>query len=284
MHRELDIYLKSLDLSIAAKHWFYTGKERAIAVHGWLDNASSFDMLLPHLPFLNTISIDLPGHGFSQHLPKSSSYTIAQYINVLFAVAEDMRIERFHLLGHSLGAAICSLAAGVFPEKIKSLTLFDGLGPTYHSPENTAKSLRDSIEPVLKNAIRTPSIYDDYNHALLARQKNSQLTLSACHVLARRGVAKVNQGFSWRYDPRLKLASRQRFTEEEVLSILKKVTCPVTLIRPENGIGIAQEIYDKRLNSLDNLTVVRVSGGHDVHLCDPFVCLDDVQRFHGKFQ
>ena len=43
-----------------------------ICLHGWLDNACSFDALAPLLPndSHKFIAIELPGHGFSSHFPE----------------------------------------------------------------------------------------------------------------------------------------------------------------------------------------------------------------------
>ncbi|KAF4532370.1 hypothetical protein B566_EDAN003674 [Ephemera danica] len=39
-------------------------------MHGWQDNAATFDPLLAMLPSsLSVLAIDVPGHGFSSHYP-----------------------------------------------------------------------------------------------------------------------------------------------------------------------------------------------------------------------
>ena len=44
-----------------------------VALHGWLDNAGSFDTLAPQLvaecPRHALLCLDYPGHGRSSHLP-----------------------------------------------------------------------------------------------------------------------------------------------------------------------------------------------------------------------
>lgn len=43
---------------------------KCIAIHGWMDCAGSFDRLIPMLDDrFYIVAIDLPGHGFSTHLP-----------------------------------------------------------------------------------------------------------------------------------------------------------------------------------------------------------------------
>ena len=42
-------------------------------MHGYMDNAGTFDRLIPLLPDkFYVVAIDLPGHGFSSHVPYGS--------------------------------------------------------------------------------------------------------------------------------------------------------------------------------------------------------------------
>ncbi len=53
-----------------------------LGVHGWQDNANSFLGLVPFLPKdVRFVAIDLPGHGFSSHLPVGATYSIFSWVN-----------------------------------------------------------------------------------------------------------------------------------------------------------------------------------------------------------
>ncbi|HQC73883.1 MAG TPA: alpha/beta hydrolase, partial [Candidatus Competibacteraceae bacterium] len=56
-------------LRLAARAWGPADGLPVLAVHGWLDNAASFDALAPLLPELRLVALDLPGHGHSAHRP-----------------------------------------------------------------------------------------------------------------------------------------------------------------------------------------------------------------------
>lgn len=65
---------------LAAKTWHEETDEckRVLALHGWMDNAGSFDNLMTHLKHddgLYIVALDLPGHGKSSQLPPGSSYS-----------------------------------------------------------------------------------------------------------------------------------------------------------------------------------------------------------------
>lgn len=65
---------------LAAKTWHEETDEckRILALHGWMDNAGSFDKLMTqikHEDGVYIVALDLPGHGKSSQLPPGSSYS-----------------------------------------------------------------------------------------------------------------------------------------------------------------------------------------------------------------
>lgn len=80
-----------------------------LALHGWQDNSCTYDNLAPILrdKGLSLYCIDLPGHGFSTHLPKGMKYYLfwdgIQYVR---RVVKYFGWKDVSLIGHSLGGAI----------------------------------------------------------------------------------------------------------------------------------------------------------------------------------
>ena len=52
-------------LTLAAQVWGRRGGTPVLALHGWLDNASTFDLLAPLVPECELVALDLAGHGRS---------------------------------------------------------------------------------------------------------------------------------------------------------------------------------------------------------------------------
>ena len=121
---ELEIQTSTLRLS--AKCWGSPAGMPVLAFHGWLDNAATFDHLAPCLKEFRLVSIDLPGHGLSEHRSSSSSYHFSDMIVEMLEVLDVLGWHRFSLLGHSMGAGVASYLAGTIPEKIKSVILIEG--------------------------------------------------------------------------------------------------------------------------------------------------------------
>ena len=113
---ELEIQTSSIRL--VAKCWSNPDGIPVLAFHGWLDNAATFDNLAPLLPEFRILSLDLPGHGHSDHRPTGAAYYFIDMVMDVIEVADVLGWERFSLLGHSMGAGVATYLAGTLQDKI----------------------------------------------------------------------------------------------------------------------------------------------------------------------
>jgi pimeloyl-ACP methyl ester carboxylesterase len=60
-----------------------------------------------------------------------------------------------------------------------------------------------------------------------------------------------------------------RLTEAQVRAYLRRVVCPVLLVRPRDGWPVPDRAVSERLDCLRRVELVQVEGGHHVHLVDP---------------
>ncbi|MCG8335651.1 MAG: hypothetical protein MJE63_14115, partial [Proteobacteria bacterium] len=65
----VEVEIKTAHFRYAAKRWGNKKGQKILALHGWLDNAATFDHLAPLLPEVDLVALDFPGHGFSAHRP-----------------------------------------------------------------------------------------------------------------------------------------------------------------------------------------------------------------------
>lgn len=69
------------------------------------------------------VLLDLLGHGRSDKPEHASEYRIDTYADQVFALADELRIERPVLGGMSLGANVSLFAAGRRPDRVRGLVL-----------------------------------------------------------------------------------------------------------------------------------------------------------------
>ena len=265
---ELEIQTSALRSS--AKCWGNPEGMPVLAFHGWLDNAATFDHLAPYLKEFRLVSLDLPGHGLSEHRSSGSSYHFSDIIVDVLEVLHVLGWHRFSLLGHSMGAGVASYLAGTIPEKILSLILIEGLGSLAQKAERMPKILRESAEQWQQLVNKKLPLYPDVETAVKVRHHVGGIEESSVRTLVARGLQPVDGGFTWRSDPRLKLKSRHYLTEEQACAFLEEITAPVLLIEAENAKQDQwKELLRKRIPYIKNLQHRKVSGDHHLHLDNP---------------
>ena len=103
--------------------------EPLILLHGfdscfytWRYNISS---LAEHF---RVFAIDLPGFGFSDR-PKEFSYTIRGFVRFLKRFADQMKLDKLQLIGHSLGGAICLEFSRRYEHLVEKMVLLSSTIP-----------------------------------------------------------------------------------------------------------------------------------------------------------
>ena len=270
-----EITLTVRGMRIAAKAWGRVDARPCLALHGWLDNASSFDRLAPLLPNLRLVAVDLPGHGQSAHHAEDGDYPFISYIEDVHGTVAALGWERFVLMGHSMGAGVASVYAGTFPQQLEHLILLDGLGPWSSPPPEAPKQLAQHIEQQVRLRRKRQPVYASV--AAVAAQLVRivpKMSPTSAQMLAERSTRPVaadgseNAGFMWASDPRLRCTSGMRLTEEQVAAFLHRITCPTLMVRAIDGYPFEEGFWERRQKMIAHGEVVEVTGGHHVHMED----------------
>jgi pimeloyl-ACP methyl ester carboxylesterase len=247
------------------------GAPRVLALHGWLDNAASFQPLSQHLRGIDLVAIDLPGHGASAHLPLPADYLLITFARAAFAAADALGWERFALLGHSLGGVVASVMASAQPQRIERLLAIEALGALAEKEERTARRLRDAFDAHRKLTHKQLRVFPDAASAARARLQagTGDLGEAAALLLVERGLRKVDGGFAWRSDPRLTMPTAVRMSEAQSRDLIANIECPTRVIYadpPQNYFPDA--LRRERAALLRNGELVVLSGSHHLHMDD----------------
>jgi RNA:NAD 2'-phosphotransferase (TPT1/KptA family)/pimeloyl-ACP methyl ester carboxylesterase len=263
----------SLDLDdgrIAALAFGPASGRPVLAMHGWLDNAATFAELAPRLCealALRIVSLDLPGHGLSEH--KRGHYHFIDWVADAIHAADALGWERFSLLGHSMGAGVASLVAGTIPERIDRCVLIEGIGPLSDEPSEAARRLARSLRVEARKQDPRKRLFADRESAAERLREAAKMKPESARILVERGLEGSDEGFQWRADPRLRVDSRMRMSEEQVLSFLRAIKCPVLLCSASHGWPHDVAAMRRRTEAIASLTQVQLDGNHHLHLDEP---------------
>lgn len=140
-NRYLERYYTSDGLRLRYTDWNSEEEETVILLHGLNVQLHTWN---PISEFLNkelrVICPDLRGHGKSDWAKQG--YPIEGFVNDLDSLANAIGVQKFSLVGHSLGARIAIAYAGEHSDRLHNLVLSD-TGPEL--PKSAAKSTSNFI-------------------------------------------------------------------------------------------------------------------------------------------
>ncbi|TQM16670.1 epoxide hydrolase [Pseudoxanthomonas sp. 3HH-4] len=253
---------------------------RVLALHGWLDNAASFIPLAAHLPGVELVAPDLPGHGRSAHLAPGAEYTSGVAVNAVLDIADALGWETFSLLGHSMGAGIASLVATSVPDRVRRLVVIEALGGLTETVERTADRWREAIAAARALPGKQLRVFTDLAAPVRARMQANQLSEPAARLLVERGVRPVEGGFVWSSDPRLTLPTPQRLSEAQLARLVAGIECPTTVIYADPPQAYFPEpLRTQRAALLPDGRLHVLAGTHHLHMEDPAAVAARMQAF-----
>lgn len=247
----------------------------ALLVHGLQDQATIWQSVAAHLVSEGYLVFapDLRGHGKSSHSEPDYSYPLLNYVNDLVQTVTHIQSQvahsaPLHLVGHSLGSAICATYAHLYPEQIAQLTLVEPVlladsalierdlierdlaESTYDSSHSmpfngkNKNSLRSGLQLSLHN-IQQPQQHTPLasvkHAATLLQQSTPALSAAMALQLAQRATVPTNdhqEQVIWRWDPILTSRAGMGFpgTRQQYLQLLSEISVqPFSVILGANS-------------------------------------------------
>ncbi|WP_406165689.1 alpha/beta fold hydrolase [Streptomyces sp. NBC_00996] len=102
-----------------------------VFIHGWTANRHRWDHQLAHFsPKRRVIRLDLRGHGESSG---AGVRTIEELARDVLALLDHLKVERFVLVGHSMGGMISQTIALSHPERVERMALVNSISRMTYS-------------------------------------------------------------------------------------------------------------------------------------------------------
>lgn len=273
-----EITLESENIKLQAQMWGSIDKFPILALHGWLDNSSSFIPLAKSLPQYHIIAPDLVGHGYSDHLPSNMLYSLDTHVLILLNMIDKLGWKKFSIMGHSLGAGIGAALASALPDQVTHLILLDTLGPPTLDEKVFIEQFMLNMQSRNVPEQTRNVLYKTKQEATEVRQLISSYSATAAQLIAERDLYPVDSGYLSRCDRRLQYKSHCSLTESQCLKLLAAVQCPSLLIQAENGILKDRDVMERK-NSFKNLEAVNLAGQHHLHMDQPQLIVPYILEF-----
>ena len=258
--------------------WPASGEQKSTVMlgHGFLDLGWSFRALAERLSAAGhrVLAWDWRGHGETEWVGAGGYYHFPDYAldlrDLVDALAPD---EQVHLLGHSMGGTISTMYAGVKSERLRTLTLVEGLGPPSYPFEKAPRKMRAWFESMDRHGPKRtePGVLPNVEAALARmRVQNPELGDELGRFLAERGTmpAPDGDGRVWRFDPLHRTTSPMPFREEVFGSFMERIRVPTLVVAGEKGFRLKDEA--ERYGRLKDHRFVEIPGvGHMIHWFEP---------------
>ena len=271
-----DLTIDVPGLRLAARRWGRRDGLPFIGLHGWLDNANTFNRLAPNLPELDLVTLDFAGHGHSDHRAPGAHYMSFADVQDVIAAADVLGFERFGLIGHSMGGAVASELTGMFPERITQCVCIDGFIHHEGDPASGNERNRLAIEQMLRADEKRPPIYPSLDAMAARVTQATDQSVAAANELVARGHAFVEGGCTWRTDPRIRFPTPLRISSRQIDNLMARSTPPTMLIVATQGDPWYRSGVARRQEHHPNLRIEEMHGPHHLHLEPDHV--DDVTR------
>lgn len=283
--REQTIDAHGLPLHVL--EWGHRGDRPLILVHGFLDQAYSWGPFVAALQAavrqpLWIVAPDCRGHGDSGWVGAGGYYHFPDYVFDIDCVVQALGLERFSLIGHSMGGTISFLYAGTFPKRVTGLVLIEGIGPPGMVFSDAPLRMEKWIIDVRERGRRHFREYTSVDAgAAQLQQTNPRLNDGLALELAQAGM-KQNETtkWVWKFDPLHRTAAPQPFYTAQALEFLRRIECSVLIVEGKESRQSRRTDKQQRYDAIgDHRRTVIDQAGHMVHQDNPEALAAAVRDF-----
>ena len=232
--------------------WGNEGAPVLLLLHGLRGHAHAWDDVSARFcGDYRVLALDQRGRGDTDWAPRGD-YSTDAFVADLEEVCYTLGIEKFTLVGHSMGGRNSMAFAGRNPDMLEKLVIVD-IGPDI-DPVGSARITRELVD--------IPEEFDDFETAL--RYVMGQNRFASEPVMRRRLTYQTRElpggRIGWRYDPEIR-EQRRRGTAApppDLWTPLSRVPCPTLIVRGSETDTLSLEVAERMVQTLADGRLVHV--------------------------
>jgi len=266
------------------------GQAPLVLLHGWMDVAASFQFVVDALSqghFI--IAPDWRGFGLT-NANGADSFWYPDYLADLDALLDHFSPDTpVNLLGHSMGANIAMLYAGIRPYRVRRLVNLEGFGlPATRPDQATVRFIQwmDQLKAPYTTQLKNYASLDAVAARLI--KNNPRLSPGKAQWLASHWSMEVAPGL-WQIlaEAGHKRTNPQLYRVDEVSSVHRHITAPTLMVEAEDDSmallwkgQFTRAEHRQRLQAVPNLRIeVLPDCGHMLHHDQPQAVAALVEAF-----
>ena len=255
-------------LALRFLEWGRPGGLPIVCVHGYTSSAEAFNAMARRLCDRgHIIAMDVRGHGESAWSP-DGAYQYADQAGDLAALVDALGIERFVLIGTSMGGVIAMVYAGQHGGRLGGLVLND-IGPEVEAGSTRITGMVGS----------RPADFASLDDAMAYRRQTSPITAArpiedqretALGVLRQRADGR----WAWKMDPAYieQRIARGAPARPQLWPALETLPCPTLVIWGTDSYVLSEAQAKRMVAASPKGELVAVPGvGHAPTLVEPAV-------------
>jgi pimeloyl-ACP methyl ester carboxylesterase len=234
--------------------WGDASRPPLVLLHGLTGHAHIWDHMAPHLAERYRVLVpDQRGHGDTSH---PDSYTTQEFADDVEALRAHWGIERFTLVGLSMGGHNSIAYASQHPERVERLIIID-IPPAFDMGKSPDYA---KIEAQAKHGHRRFATFEEAYAE--ARLSNTTAPDESLRYRTMCNVRDAGDGtLSFKYDHRVQATWRP----EDLWSAIPRVTMPALLVRGGLTTVLPRATAEKMVATFPALELVEIpDSGHSV--------------------
>ena len=246
-----------------------------VLLHGFLDTGATWQFLADYLPPSWTlVAPDWRGFGDTEWAP--GGYWFPDYFADLDALLDHLVPQnRARVIGHSMGANIAKMYAGIRPHRLQWLVNLEGVGLSRTQPDQApgryAQWLDEERDPF------KPGRYESAEQlATILRMRNPRLTADAAEFIAKAWTRPLPDGVELRFDPRHRQVNPILYRRDEAEACWARVAAPMLLVTGEVS---EHRTRHGATHPTEQRTVTIPGCGHMMHHEDPATVAKHIVAF-----
>ena len=255
-------WFSSDGLKLRYVEWGAPTAPAIVALHGLRSFAYTWEpVALPLADRFRIIALDQRGRGESSWDPERRYYADA-YVRDLEVLVNRLALQRFVVLGHSMGGANAFVYASAHPNRLAGLVIED-MGPGASTGSAGADRIRREL-------LATPDSFDGWEDAIAFwRSQRPNVPDAALQARVRHSMKQADGRIEWRHDAHGIAQARLHATPEQLVDLwphVEDIKVPTLLLRGAVSDFLSAQTADEMALRNPNIRIRSIArASHYVH-------------------